>query len=106
VLIDSDYEWGQHVLMSAGILDDADRHRIVDGPAAPGWNALEATILAAVDELHARGGISDATWSSLAEELEREQLIELPMLVGHYHMLGFVLHALGVPRDEGCPPLP
>jgi 4-carboxymuconolactone decarboxylase len=100
------YEWGQHVAMSRDVLDDEDRRRILAGPGAPGWVPLEAALLSAVDELHDTGGITDATWARLEAELDERQLVELPMLVGHYHMLAFVIHALGVQQEPGSPPLP
>jgi 4-carboxymuconolactone decarboxylase len=106
VTVGSHYEWGQHVAMSQGVLDDHDRERIVAGPSAPGWTPLEAALLAAVDQLHARAGIDDATWAQLAAELDERQLIELPMLVGHYHMLAFAVHAIGVQPEPGSPPIP
>ena len=43
-LTQSEYEWGQHVLMSkpAGLTHD-DHLRIKEGPKAEGWSELEAT---------------------------------------------------------------
>ena len=59
----AEYEWGQHVLIGreAG-LSDAEIERIKGGANAAGWSALDATLLRAVDELHAHALISDATW--------------------------------------------
>jgi alkylhydroperoxidase family enzyme len=100
VVIGSDYEWGQHVVMSAGILDDDDRQRIPLGAGAEGWTPLEAALLSAVDELHDHAGIGDTTWARLAEELEVRQLVELPVLIGHYHLMAYALHALGVQPED------
>src|SRR5437588_436950 len=36
---------------------------------------------------------------------ERE-LVEVPMLVGHYHMVAYSLNSLGVQREEGIVGLP
>jgi hypothetical protein len=41
-------------------------------------------ILRAVDELHGDAMISDATWQTLAKQLDERQLIELPIIVGQY----------------------
>jgi 4-carboxymuconolactone decarboxylase len=105
-IIDSPYEWGQHAILSSNIFEDGDLRRIVTGPSAPGWTPLEAALLSAVDELHDAAGISDATWARLGQELDEHQLIELPMLVGQYHMIAFVLHTLGVQPEEGSPGIP
>jgi len=103
----SEYEWGQHVLMaqSVGITDD-EIARVVRGPSAPGWDGFERVLLTAADELHQDSCITDATWAALVERYDERQLIELPMLVGHYHMVAFTLNSLGVQREEGVPALP
>jgi alkylhydroperoxidase family enzyme len=106
VVVGSPYEWGQHVALSREIFDEDDLRRIVAGPSTPGWTPLEVTLLSAVDELHEAAGISDATWARLTTFFDERQLVELPMLVGQYHMIAFVLHALGVQPEEGSPPIP
>ena len=100
----SEYEWGQHVLIARleGLGDD-EIARVPEGPDAPGWNELESAVLRAADELHESSTISDGTWSLLAARLSEQQLIEVPMVVGHYHMIAFTLNALGVPREPGVP---
>ncbi len=100
----SEYEWGQHVLLgrSAG-LDDGDIDRIMTGPDTPGWSPFDATLLRAADELHDDGHITDATWAALAERYDERQLIEVPMVVGHYHLVSFTLNSLGVQREAGVP---
>lgn len=100
----SEYEWGQHVLIGrqAGLTDE-EVDRIKVGPDAPGWNAIDGAVLRAADELHEDSCISDATWEVLATTLSERQLIELPMLVGHYHLVAFTLNSLGVQREPGVP---
>jgi hypothetical protein len=58
------------------------------------------------DELHAGARISDATWAGLGRHLNEKQLIELPMLVGQYHLVAFTLNSLGVQPEPGLEPLP
>jgi len=101
------YEWGQHVRLAAEAGMTADEiARVADGPQAPGWTALEAALLRATDELHADAFISDASWAVLAASYSVEQLIEIPMLVGQYHLVSFTLNSLGVQREPGVPGLP
>jgi 4-carboxymuconolactone decarboxylase len=101
------YEWGQHVGIagSAGVTDD-EITRVPGGPDDPGWAAFDRTLLTAADELHGDACIGDATWAALAERYDERQLVEVPMLVGHYHMVAFALNSLGVQREEGVPGLP
>jgi alkylhydroperoxidase family enzyme len=101
-LCDSAYEWTQHerIAWRAG-LDEAAVARVREGPAAPGWTERQAAILGAVDELHATRTLGDESWDALrAAGLSDTQLIELPLLTGHYEMLAMTLNALRVPPDR------
>src|SRR5687768_8271244 len=100
----SPYEWGQHVLIArrAGITD-AEIERVKEGPDAPEWDPFDATLIRAADELHDDHVLSDETWSSLAARYDERQLIEVPMVVGHYHLVAFTLNSLGVQREPGVP---
>jgi alkylhydroperoxidase family enzyme len=103
----AEYEWGQHVAIGRLVgLTDEEIARIVAGPDAPGWTLLEAAVLRAADELHDDACITDGTWATLAEHLDEAQLIELVMLIGHYHLVSFALNSLGVQREPGVEGLP
>lgn len=102
------YEWGQHVgiALAAG-LSDQEIERVADGPDAAGWSPEDATLLRAADELHADSRIGDATWAALAERFDEQQLIEVCMVVGQYHLVAFTLSSLGVEgEDGGLPAMP
>lgn len=103
----SEYEWGQHVTIGrAAGLTDAEIDRIAQGPDAGGWSDADALLLRAADELHADAVLSDATWKALAARYDDMQLIEVPMLVGQYHLVAFTLNSLGVERESGVPGFP
>lgn len=101
-LCQAEYEWGQHVPLGreAGLTDD-ELARITAGPDDPAWSEADATLLRAADELHDDACIGDATWAALAERYDERQLIEIPMLVGHYHLVAFTLNSLGVQLEPG-----
>jgi alkylhydroperoxidase family enzyme len=100
----SEYEWGQHDLIGhAAGLTDGEICRVQDGPDASGWDAFDVTLLRAADELHDDSCLSDETWRALAARYDERQLIEVPMLVGHYHLVAFTLNSLGVQREPGVP---
>lgn len=100
----SEYEWGQHVLIGrAAGLTDEEIHRIQDGPDASGWEPSDAILLRAADELHDDCCIQESTWNELAARYDERQLIELVMLIGHYHMVAYTLNSLGVEREPGVP---
>jgi 4-carboxymuconolactone decarboxylase len=100
----SEYEWGQHVLIGGALGVTADElRRVQAGPDEPEWSRFDAALLRATDELHDHSRISDSTWSVLADRYDERQLIELPMLVGQYHLVAFTLNSLGVEREPGVP---
>src|SRR5205807_1946419 len=73
-------------------------------PLAPEDQDAQARELPrAADELHDGACIGDDTWSVLAAHLDERQLIEVPMLIGHYHLVAFTLNSLGVRREPGVP---
>ncbi|MCB2075854.1 MAG: carboxymuconolactone decarboxylase family protein [Novosphingobium sp.] len=94
-LCDAPYEWCEHV--AAGLregLTEQEIGWIREGPEAGDWNERDRSLLRAVDELHDTSMISDEVWSALAEHLDERQLLELPVLVGHYHMTAFLQNAI------------
>jgi 4-carboxymuconolactone decarboxylase len=100
----SEYEWAQHRRGSARAgMTNEEIERIKDGPAAPGWSTFESLLLRAADELHDDSSISDATWVELAARYDERQLIEVPMLVGHYHLAAYTMNALGIQLEHGVP---
>jgi alkylhydroperoxidase family enzyme len=104
----SDYEWGQHARLGrqAGLTDDEVAGLTTSGPTADDWSDDDALLIRVADELHADSCISDVSWARLAERYNEQQLIEIPMLVGHYHMVAFSLRSLGVEREDGVEGFP
>jgi uncharacterized protein YceH (UPF0502 family) len=103
----AEYEWGQHVPIGkrAGLTDE-EIARITVGPKAPEWSELDRAILEATDELHRDSCITDQTWARLAQDFDEKQLVELVMVVGHYHLVSMTLNSLGIQREEGVVGLP
>lgn len=96
------FEFGEHVLRArkAGLSED-EIARAAAGSGAGGWSAFEVAVLRAVEELHGDAMISDATWTVLAAHCDERQLIELPMIVGHYHKAAFVQNSLRFRLNPG-----
>jgi alkylhydroperoxidase family enzyme len=89
------YQFGEHVVTAKKIGFTAqDIERIKQGSSAEGWDDADRAILRAAEELHGNAMISDATWTALAERLSPGELIELPMIVGHYHLTAFLQNSL------------
>jgi alkylhydroperoxidase family enzyme len=102
----SEYEWAQHVVLgrAAGLTDEEIRR--VASASGGAWSHFDSALLAAADELHQDWCIGDTTWASLSEVYDTQQLIEVPMLVGHYHMVAMTLNSLGVQLDPGLEGFP
>ena len=71
------------------------------GAGAPGWSERDRLLLRAADELHATQQLADATWSGLRALFSAAQLVEIPLVVGHYTMLSMLANATGVPLEPG-----
>jgi len=106
-LCGAEYEWGQHVVIARGAgLAEAEIDRVAAGPDAEGWSLTDRALLLAADELHHDSRISDETWAALTASYDVQQLIEVCMVVGQYHLVAFTLNSLGVEPEPGLPPFP
>jgi AhpD family alkylhydroperoxidase len=99
-LCDCAYELEHHLQLGAEAGLTEDDLTSATGDASEAWTRREHLLVAAVDELHAHHTICDSTWEGLSALLTTEQLVELPMLVGHYILLAGTLRSLGVPLDS------
>jgi alkylhydroperoxidase family enzyme len=98
----AEYEWGHHVAIGKNVgLTDQDIARIATGPGAAGLDPFEATLLRAVDELHASKFISDETWKALASHYNTQQLLDLLFTAGQYMLVSMVLNSVGIQLEEG-----
>lgn len=96
------YKWRHHrgLALGAGLTDDEIAALRLDIDAHD-WSDDDHVVLTAADELHASGTVSDATWTELATRFGEHELIELVVLIGHYHMVAFALNALRVQNEDG-----
>ena len=104
------YEWAQHVRIArrAGVTDaeiamvraGADARAGAGDGDAPG-HEITALIIAAVDELDANSGLSDATYQALADKFDDRQLMDLVFTVGTYGLLAMAFNAFGLDLDPG-----
>jgi alkylhydroperoxidase family enzyme len=97
----AEYEWGVHIAFFAerAGFDAAERRALLATGVADCWSPREGLIVRLVDQLHETSTIADALWAELAAEFRDEQLIELIMLAGSYHMVSFLTNALRLPGE-------
>ena len=104
----SPYEWGQHVRIALnGGMSRETVDRVADGPDAEGWSRARGRRSCARRTSYTTRRRSPRTrgrrWPA---ELDERQLIELCVLVGQYHLVAFMLNAVGVQPEPGLEPLP
>jgi AhpD family alkylhydroperoxidase len=94
------YELDHHLKLGsdAGLTDR--ELAALTGQRPGAWTRRERLLVAAADQLHAGHSLDEDTWCELTTFMTAEQMIELPMLVGHYTLLAGTLSALRVPLDS------
>jgi alkylhydroperoxidase family enzyme len=105
----AEYEWGVHAVSFPpflGIPEAQVRATATAGADDPAWTAEQRLLIRLADELHDGAHVSDALWHVLAEHWSEEQLLELVLIVGFYHLVSFTVNATGVAREDWAAPLP
>jgi 4-carboxymuconolactone decarboxylase len=101
----SAYTWAHHAKAArrAG-MNDGDLERIARGPAASGWQPVEATLLRVADELHVDAFVSDATWQALIAEYDTQRTMDAVFTVAEMTMIAGTVNSLGVAIDDAAGP--
>ena len=92
------YEWSHHVALAelAG-LSDTEIAAIQSGNPT---NEFDRAVLGAVDELDEKSNLSDATWTTLSEQLDERQRMDLVFTIGGYTALAMALNTFGVVVEQ------
>jgi alkylhydroperoxidase family enzyme len=90
------FEWGEHVGMGKrlGGITDAEIEQVIEGSGAAAWGPEDRAILRAVEECMHDAMISVATWTALAGFLDPAQLLELPIVIGHYQGTAYLQNSV------------
>ena len=97
-----EYEWGVHVASlgaAAGLTPAAVRATVEADAGDPIWSNRERLLVRLVDALHDTQRIPDGLWRELTLAWSAEQLIELIVTVGWYHLISFVANGLNLPPE-------
>jgi alkylhydroperoxidase family enzyme len=97
----SPYEWSQHVQIALDIGMTRDEIAAIARGDSP--SPHDAVLVAAADELHTTSTITDETWTVLSDRCSTEELIDVIATVGQYHLVAYLLNALGVQLDPDVP---
>ncbi len=95
------YEWAAHVDrgLSAG-LTLAEIERVAAGPAAKGWRASDAALLAAVDALIAQHGLPEALRVELQQHFSDHQIMDIISIQGMYVTLACMIGTWDIPIED------
>ena len=102
-LTGAEYEWGVHAVAFGAPLGFSPEQLLstVHGRWADAcWDAAQSSVFRLVDELHATSTVSDELWDQLTEHFERDQILELIVTVGWYHVIAFVCNGAGVSLED------
>jgi 4-carboxymuconolactone decarboxylase len=102
-LTGAEYEWGVHVaaFAAAAALDEEQVRSTATGSHSDAcWDERRATVMALAEELHETSTISDALWGRVESLFTTEQLIELIVTAGWYHVISYLCNGLRVPLED------
>ncbi len=101
-LAGAEYEWGVHASAfgAAAGLDEARLHATAMGGSREAlWDAEQSAVLRLAEELHETSTISDGLWDELSARFSEQQIIELIVTAGWYHVIAYVCNGLRVPLE-------
>src|SRR6185312_9067263 len=101
-----DYPWAEHVINArkVGVTDDEIRR--LSTPHSTGWNAKEAALVRAIDEIYAADKISDETWKALTPNYSDSQILDLLVAAAGYRMTAMSSNSFGVQLAPGMERMP
>jgi alkylhydroperoxidase family enzyme len=65
-----------------------------------GLSGVAGLMLQSVDEIIENYQIADTTWSLLRSQFDDSQLVEIPLLIGHYVMLAGLINTTDIPIEQ------
>jgi 4-carboxymuconolactone decarboxylase len=105
-LLRSAYEWHYHVGYALNLGMRLDEIAAIEGGSgAANWNARDAAVLRAVEELYEQSRLSDACRAMLARHFDDRQIVDLVFTIGNYVMLSWAIAALDIELEDGIDPI-
>jgi len=98
----AEYEWGVHAVFfppRVGLSPEQVAATAAGTPDDPAFDVRDRLLLRAADALHDTATIPEPLWQALAVELSEEQLLELLLVCGFYHLISFTANAAQLPNE-------
>ncbi len=102
-LTGAEYEWGVHAVAfgkAVGLTDEQLRSTVHGTWQDSCWDAEHGAAFRLADQLHATSTVSDELWCTLREHFDDEQILELLVTAGWYHVISFVCNGAAVQRES------
>jgi alkylhydroperoxidase family enzyme len=102
-LCGAEYEWGVHVMgfgKPLGFSDEQLASTVRGSADDEVWTEVEAAVFALADELHETSRVSDGLFERLSRHFAADQILELVITAGWYHIIAYVINAAGVEHEE------
>jgi 4-carboxymuconolactone decarboxylase len=102
-LTGAEYEWGVHVAAfaaTAGLDEEQVRSTAGGSNLDACWDERQAAVMALAEELHETSTISDELWGRIEKHFSTEQIIELIVTAGWYHVIAYICNGLKVPLEQ------
>jgi len=101
-LAGAEYEWGVHAAAfgeAAGLDGERLRSTARGSHEDACWDPELAAVMRLATELHETSTISDPLWGQLRPRFSDEQILELIVTAGWYHVISYVCNGLRVPLE-------
>jgi len=101
-LTGAEYEWGVHVSgfgRPLGFSEEQLRSTVHGSHEDRCWDAEQASLFRLADELHSTSTVSDGLWHELAALFAVEQILELLVTAGWYHVIAYLCNGARVERE-------
>jgi alkylhydroperoxidase family enzyme len=98
-----EYEWGVHVALFADAagLTGEEVSATTEVPARHGgWSPAEAALIATVDALHERAGLTPEEFARLGAHFGGGEVLEVLMLAGFYRTVAYLANGLDLPLED------
>ncbi len=108
-LTGAEYEWGVHAVAFGtplGLIERQLRSTVQGDGDDDCWEPAEATVMLLADELHEHSSISDQLWDELRSRFQPEQIIELIVTAGWYHVIAYLCNGLRVEPEQWAAAFP
>jgi 4-carboxymuconolactone decarboxylase len=101
-LTGAEYEWGVHAVAFGAPLGLSDEQLASTGAGRHDdgcWAGAQQLVFRLADQLHETSNISDELWHELAAAFSAEQIIELIVTAGWYHVIAYVCNGIRVEHE-------